>query len=145
MKGVIFAGNRKVEIADFDDPTPGEGEVVLEIKASGMCGSDLHIYRSPGGGPELAAAQVGGPAGVVPIGETAGLELPDFSPPTVGGPGSALMEGFGADFGFMGDDDGGMAKRVKEGPERRLTRMVDLSEERAAKILRKWASNEKAA
>jgi flagellar M-ring protein FliF len=105
------------------------------------------------GGPELAAAQVGGPAGVVPIGETAGLELPDFSPPTVGGPGSALMEGFGADFGFdstedlltMGDDDGGMAKRVKEGPERRLTRMVDLSEERAAKILRKWASNEKAA
>jgi flagellar M-ring protein FliF len=105
------------------------------------------------GGPELAAAQVGGPAGVVPIGETAGLELPDFSPPTVGGPGSALMEGFGADFGFdstedlltMNDDDGGIAKRVKEGPERRLTRMVDLSEERAAKILRKWASNEKAA
>jgi flagellar M-ring protein FliF len=90
---------------------------------------------------------------VVPIGETAGLELPDFSPPTVGGPGSALMEGFGADFGFdstedlltMNDDDGGIAKRVKEGPERRLTRMVDLSEERAAKILRKWASNEKAA
>lgn len=105
------------------------------------------------GGPELAAAQVGGPAGVVPLGETAGLELPDFSPPTVGGPGSALMEGFGADFGFdstedllSGDEDsGGIAKRVKEGPERRLARMVDLSEERAAKILRKWASDEKAA
>lgn len=106
------------------------------------------------GGPELAAAQVGGPAGVMPLGETAGLELPDFSPPTMGGPGSALMEGFGSDFGFdstedlltMGDDDGGgIAKRVKEGPERRLSRMVDLSEERAAKILRKWASNEKAA
>lgn len=105
------------------------------------------------GGPELAAAQVGGPAGVVPLGETAGLELPDFSPPTVGGPGSALMEGFGSDFGFdstedllAGDEDGGgIAKRVKEGPERRLSRMVDLSEERAAKILRKWASDEKAA
>ena len=54
MKGVVFTGNRQVEIQDFDDPTPGEGEVVLEIKASGMCGSDLHIYRSPGGGPELA-------------------------------------------------------------------------------------------
>jgi flagellar M-ring protein FliF len=105
------------------------------------------------GGPELAAAQVGGPAGVVPLGETAGLELPDFSPPTVGGPGSALMEGFGSDFGFdstedllsADEDGGGIAKRVKEGPERRLSRMVDLSEERAAKILRKWASNEKAA
>ncbi|MCB1446651.1 MAG: flagellar M-ring protein FliF [Rhizobiaceae bacterium] len=104
------------------------------------------------GGPELAATQVGGPTGVMPLGETAGLELPDFSPPTVGGPGSALMEGFGADFGFDStedlltmDEDGGIAKRVKEGPERRLARMVDLSEERAAKILRKWASNEKAA
>ncbi len=54
MKGVVFTGNRKVEIQDFDDPVPGDGEVVLQIKASGMCGSDLHIYRSPGGGPELA-------------------------------------------------------------------------------------------
>jgi flagellar M-ring protein FliF len=105
------------------------------------------------GGPELAAARVGDNAGVVPLGETAGLELPDFSPPTVGGPGSTLMEGFGADFGFdstedlltADDDVGGITKRVKEGPERRLSRMVDLSEERAAKILRKWAANEKAA
>jgi len=82
-----------------------------------------------------------------------GPELPDFSPPTVGGPGSTLMEGFGADFGFdstedllsADEDSTGITKRVKEGPERRLSRMVDLSEERAAKILRKWASNEKAA
>ena len=105
------------------------------------------------GGPEFAAAQLGGPAGVMPLGESAGLELPDFSPPSVGGPGSSLMEGFGSDFGFdstedlltMGEEGGGLSKRVKEGPERRLARMVDLSEERAAKILRKWASNEKAA
>ena len=41
MKGVVFPGNRKLEIMDFQDPTPGPGEVVLEIKASGMCGSDL--------------------------------------------------------------------------------------------------------
>ncbi len=54
MRGVVFTGNRQVEMMDFDDPAPAEGEVVLEIKASGMCGSDLHIYRSPGGGPELA-------------------------------------------------------------------------------------------
>jgi flagellar M-ring protein FliF len=104
------------------------------------------------GGPELAAASVGTP-GSLPMGESAGLELPDFSPPMVGGAGSALMEGFGADFGFdstddllSGDDDGsGIAKRVKEGPERRLTRMVEISEERAAKILRKWAIPEKVA
>ncbi|MDO9416079.1 flagellar basal-body MS-ring/collar protein FliF [Pararhizobium sp.] len=77
--------------------------------------------------------------------EPAGLELPDFSPAS-GAPGGALMDGFGSDFGFdstddllsMGDD-GGFNRRVKEGPERRLARMVEISEERTAKILRKWA------
>jgi NADPH:quinone reductase-like Zn-dependent oxidoreductase len=36
MKGVVFAGGRKIEFRDFPDPTPGPGEVVLDIKASGM-------------------------------------------------------------------------------------------------------------
>ena len=45
MKGVVFVGDRKVELRDFPDPTPGPRDVVLEIKASGMCGSDLHVYR----------------------------------------------------------------------------------------------------
>jgi flagellar M-ring protein FliF len=75
--------------------------------------------------------------------EGGGLELPDFSPST-GAP--ALMDGFGSDFGFdstgdaFGEDEGeGFNRRVKEGPEKRLARMVEISEERAAKILRKWA------
>ena len=51
MRGVVFTGNRQLELMAFDDPTPGSREVVLEIKASGMCGSDLHRYRAaPGGG-----------------------------------------------------------------------------------------------
>ena len=31
---------------EFPDPTPGPGEAVIEIKASGMCGSDLKMYRA---------------------------------------------------------------------------------------------------
>ena len=46
MKGVVFGGDRKIEFRDFSDPVPGPGEVVLEIKASGMCGSDLKLYRA---------------------------------------------------------------------------------------------------
>ncbi len=66
MKGVVFTGNREIEFQDFPDPQPGEGEVVLEIKASGMCGSDLHVYRSPGGGPAAAASMgLGGEGGDV--------------------------------------------------------------------------------
>ena len=49
MRGVVFAGDRKIEFMDFPDPEPSPGEVVLEIKASGMCGSDLKLYRPPAG------------------------------------------------------------------------------------------------
>ena len=45
MRGVVFLGDRRLELREFPDPTPGPREVVLEIKASGMCGSDLHVYR----------------------------------------------------------------------------------------------------
>ncbi|MCY0149907.1 flagellar basal-body MS-ring/collar protein FliF [Hoeflea sp. G2-23] len=81
-----------------------------------------------------------------------GLELPDFSPAAMAAGGGMPMEGFGADFGFdaEGDseleleDSGSFNRRVKEGPERRLARMVEINEERAAKILRSWASGEAA-
>ena len=45
MRGIVFHGDRTLEEMNFDDPTPGPGEVVLQMKASGMCGSDLHQYR----------------------------------------------------------------------------------------------------
>jgi threonine dehydrogenase-like Zn-dependent dehydrogenase len=46
MKGVVFLGDRQLELREFPDPMPGPRDVVLEIKASGMCGSDLHVYRA---------------------------------------------------------------------------------------------------
>ena len=54
MRGAVFLGNRKVELRSFPDPTPGEGEVVIQMKASGMCGSDLKFYRSPPGEAQAA-------------------------------------------------------------------------------------------
>ncbi|HZE62140.1 MAG TPA: zinc-binding dehydrogenase [Burkholderiales bacterium] len=54
MRGAVFLGDRKVELKSFPDPTPGPGEVVLEMKASGMCGSDLKFYRSPPGAAQAA-------------------------------------------------------------------------------------------
>ena len=70
MKGIVFPGNRKLEILDFPDPAPGPGEVVLEIKASGMCGSDLKFYRAVGGASSLGLGNVSGPiiAGHEPCG-----------------------------------------------------------------------------
>ena len=49
MRGVVFTGHRKLEIMSFDDPVPADDGVVLEMKASGFCGSDLHHYRGERG------------------------------------------------------------------------------------------------
>ncbi len=54
MRGAVFLGNRQVELRTFPDPSPGPGEVVIEMKASGMCGSDLKFYRSPPGEAQKA-------------------------------------------------------------------------------------------
>ncbi len=54
MRGAVFLGDRKVELRTFPDPTPGPGEVVIQMKASGMCGSDLKFYRSPPGEAQKA-------------------------------------------------------------------------------------------
>jgi len=47
-------GNRNIELRTFPDPTPGPGEVVIQMKASGLCGSDLKFYRSPPGEAQKA-------------------------------------------------------------------------------------------
>lgn len=47
MRGVVFIGDREVALQEFDDPRPGSGEVVIAIRASGMCGSDMRPYRQP--------------------------------------------------------------------------------------------------
>lgn len=72
MKGVVFTGDRQLEICQFDDPTPGPGEVVLEMKASGMCGSDLHAYR--------ASVESGGIAAALGLGKDPGPVIAGHEP-----------------------------------------------------------------
>ncbi len=67
MKGVVFVGDRELEIRDLARPEPGPGEVLLKMMASGMCGSDLRRYRMP-------ASELSGPfhvAGHEPVGVVA--------------------------------------------------------------------------
>lgn len=46
MKGAILPGNSTVEFRDFEIPTPGHGQVLIQTKASTICGSDIRcIYR----------------------------------------------------------------------------------------------------
>src|SRR2546423_6833710 len=65
MNGVVFLGDRKLELRAFPDPTPGPRDVILEIKASGMCGSDLHNYRAPAQPAGVVTGGIRRQAGVV--------------------------------------------------------------------------------
>ncbi|TGR23032.1 MULTISPECIES: zinc-binding dehydrogenase [unclassified Mesorhizobium] len=47
MKAVVFLGAGKLEVRNYPDPTPGPDEVIVRMKASGMCGSDLHHLHEP--------------------------------------------------------------------------------------------------
>lgn len=62
MKGIVFTGNRKLEVKETPIPEPGRGEVLVKIMASGICGSDLGVYRS-----DQVPGQIAGhePSGVV--------------------------------------------------------------------------------
>ena len=69
MRGVFLPGGRRVDVArDLPDPEPGHGQVVVAVRASGICGSDLRaVYREHlGEGPEAYAGVV---AGHEPCGE----------------------------------------------------------------------------
>ena len=54
MRAVVFTGKGGIEVQERPDPMPGPDEVVIRMKASGMCGSDLHHLQGPlRTGPEL--------------------------------------------------------------------------------------------
>jgi len=62
MTGAILPGNSTVELKQFDVPKPGHGQVLLKMKASTICGSDIRaIYREHlGKGPEAYQGVIAG-------------------------------------------------------------------------------------
>lgn len=45
MKAAITADTRKIEYADVQTPKPGPADVLLALRYTGICGSDIHVYR----------------------------------------------------------------------------------------------------
>lgn len=54
MVGAVLPGNSTVELNEFPIPEPGHGQVLIQVKASTICGSDIRaIYHEHlGKGPE---------------------------------------------------------------------------------------------
>jgi len=45
MKAVYVKTPKNLEIAEFPVPSPGKGELLVRVRAAGICGSDMHIYH----------------------------------------------------------------------------------------------------
>ncbi len=45
MKGLVWHGKHDLRLEEVREPQCGEGEVILEVKYAGICGSDLTIYQ----------------------------------------------------------------------------------------------------
>jgi threonine dehydrogenase-like Zn-dependent dehydrogenase len=61
MRAAILGAARHVRVEHVPRPVPGEGEALIDIRASGICGSDLHRYlgRDPWGGAAVFPRRVG--------------------------------------------------------------------------------------
>lgn len=48
MRAALFHGGTDIRVQEVATPVPGPGEVLVRVRAAGICGSDLHGYRNPG-------------------------------------------------------------------------------------------------
>ncbi len=44
MRAALMSGIRKIEIREVPTPVPGPGQVLVQIRAAGVCGSDVHYF-----------------------------------------------------------------------------------------------------
>jgi 2-desacetyl-2-hydroxyethyl bacteriochlorophyllide A dehydrogenase len=45
MKAAVITAPGEIAIEEVADPTPGDNDVVVEVAAVGICGTDLHIFE----------------------------------------------------------------------------------------------------
>ena len=48
MKALVFTGPGTLELLDAGEPEVADGEVLVHVRAAGICGSELHGVRRPG-------------------------------------------------------------------------------------------------
>ena len=53
MKSAVFYGQHDLRVEQREMPAPGPGEVQIQVKACGICGTDVHIYEGDKGAAEV--------------------------------------------------------------------------------------------
>lgn len=86
MKGTYFLGNKQFETRELETHNLADNEVLVQVKACGVCGTDVHIYHGDKGsaavnppvvlGHEISGvvAQVGDKVSKVKVGDHVALD-----------------------------------------------------------------------
>ena len=45
MKALVYTDTQKLEYKNFNEPNLVNGESIVKVSASGICGSDMHAYH----------------------------------------------------------------------------------------------------
>lgn len=45
MRAVVIQGPGRASVEQVPDPVPGPGELLVKVKACGLCGTDVHLFR----------------------------------------------------------------------------------------------------
>lgn len=49
MKALLLTEYKNLEVTEFDDPSTGPNDLLIKVKACGICGSDIHGYDGSSG------------------------------------------------------------------------------------------------
>jgi len=77
MKSLLLKEYLQLELADFPQPEPGPGEVLIRVAACGICGSDVHGYDGTSGRRIPPIVMGHEAAGIV---AAIGADVADFRP-----------------------------------------------------------------
>lgn len=53
MKSAVFYGKHDLRVEEYPKPEAGAHDVVIQVKACGVCGTDVHIYEGDKGAAEV--------------------------------------------------------------------------------------------
>ena len=59
MQAAVFEGDGRLTVRDIPTPDPAAGEVLVEVEACGICGSDVQIVNVPPGHPSSPPVVLG--------------------------------------------------------------------------------------
>lgn len=79
MKSAVFYGKHDIRVEEHARPSVGENDVLIQVKACGVCGTDIHIYEGDKGAAQVTPPTILGHEFSGVIAEV-GQNVRDFKP-----------------------------------------------------------------